>query len=314
VRKMMKKIFIAGLILCSFLVVSISPVIAIDETHNITDAKGDVADESGNVVSSSPDVIVDNIDIREMTYSREGKNVILTLKVYGNIEDKGNINDIESGEGIEYDIYLYTSNDSYTINYVNNNCKLLYESTGEEKNISDFSVVGSTLTVPFDLLSSDETYDSIYSMAFYYKISGTDYEYIYDAAPELTNLEVTINAPSTGKVDESIHFSGEANNGTSPYNWSWDFGDGGTAYTQNAIHTFNAAGTYEVILSVTDTNGDQGTASANVIVSESGTSDGGNNGGNTNSESSNSGLILFVVIIAIIIIVGIAIVVYVIRR
>lgn len=37
--------------------------------------------------------------------------------------------------------------------------------------------------------------------------------------------------------------------------WYWDFGDGGTANTQNPSHTYNAQGTYTVDLTVTDING-----------------------------------------------------------
>jgi Zn-dependent metalloprotease/PKD repeat protein len=39
-----------------------------------------------------------------------------------------------------------------------------------------------------------------------------------------------------------------AQNGATTYNW--DFGDGGTATTQNAVHTYGAAGTYNVCLTV----------------------------------------------------------------
>lgn len=37
--------------------------------------------------------------------------------------------------------------------------------------------------------------------------------------------------------------------------WNWDFGDGGTANTQNAVHNYNIAGNYDVKLIVTDING-----------------------------------------------------------
>ncbi|HMC99096.1 MAG TPA: PKD domain-containing protein, partial [Ferruginibacter sp.] len=37
--------------------------------------------------------------------------------------------------------------------------------------------------------------------------------------------------------------------------WQWDFGDGGNANTQNASHTYGAAGSYTVKLVVTDANG-----------------------------------------------------------
>ena len=37
--------------------------------------------------------------------------------------------------------------------------------------------------------------------------------------------------------------------------WSWDFGDGGKATRKNPSHTYSAPGTYDVTLTVKDTNG-----------------------------------------------------------
>jgi len=59
--------------------------------------------------------------------------------------------------------------------------------------------------------------------------------------------------------------SGSSGNGTyGPYHWS--FGDGGTASTASATHTFAAAGTYHVQFNVTDGLGFVGTASLTVDV------------------------------------------------
>jgi len=312
---MMKKIFIVGLIVCSFFIVSISPVIAITETHTITDIEGDVADEYGTNVSSSPTINIKNIDIREMTYSRQDKRITLTLTVYGNIQDTGNIDEVESFTGTNYVVYillLYTSNESYTIYYVNKECRIAYQDIID--NISDFSVAGSTLTVPFDLLSNNEIYDEIGATTEYYKESGDNYEDLSDTAPDLITLEVTADGPSEGKIGESIAFYGEAPGGTPEpeYAWLWDFDDGTTSTDQNPIHSYEETGTYEVTLSVTDANYNEGSSSLTITISNAEPSNGGDNGGE--QESSNSGLILFVVIIAIIAIAGIAVVVYIIRR
>ena len=48
--------------------------------------------------------------------------------------------------------------------------------------------------------------------------------------------------------------------------WSWTFGDGGTATTQNPSHTYGAAGTYTVQLTVTDDKGATGATSKSVTV------------------------------------------------
>jgi hypothetical protein len=314
---MMKKIFVIGLIVCSFFIVSISPVIAITDTHVITDIEGDVADEYGTNASSSPTINIKNIDIREMTYSRQDKRITLTLTVYGNIQDTGNIDEVESFTGTNYVVYillLYTSNESYTIYYVNKECRIAYQDIID--NISDFSVAGSTLTVPFDLLSNNEIYDEIGATTEYYKESGDNYEDLSDTAPDLITLEVTADGPSEGKIGESIAFYGEAPGGTPEpeYAWLWDFDDGNTSTDQNPIHSYEETGTYEVTLSVTDANYNEGSSSLTITISDAEPSNGGNNGGTEEGESSNSGLILFIVVIAVIFIAGIAVIVYIIRR
>ncbi|MDY0297793.1 MAG: S8 family serine peptidase [Acidobacteriota bacterium] len=52
--------------------------------------------------------------------------------------------------------------------------------------------------------------------------------------------------------------------------WAWDFGDGATSGAQNPEHTYAAAGTYAVSLTVTDNDGATDTVIHNVTV-ESGT-------------------------------------------
>ncbi len=52
--------------------------------------------------------------------------------------------------------------------------------------------------------------------------------------------------------------------------WSWDFGDGNTSTQQNPSHTYAAAGTYSVILTVTDNSGASDNVSKDVTVAETG--------------------------------------------
>ena len=52
------------------------------------------------------------------------------------------------------------------------------------------------------------------------------------------------------------------------FTYSWDFDDGSTSGAQNPIHTFTAAGLYEVLLTVTDANGNTATDRVNIMVEQ----------------------------------------------
>lgn len=52
--------------------------------------------------------------------------------------------------------------------------------------------------------------------------------------------------------------------------WSWDFGDGTTATTQNTSHAYAVSGTYVVTLTVMDNDGEEDSASQQVTVVDSG--------------------------------------------
>ena len=74
-------------------------------------------------------------------------------------------------------------------------------------------------------------------------------------------LFVEINADFTydgGCVDNDVLFEGinNCNNYSQAQylSWSWDFGDGGTANTQDPIHTYQHHGTYVVTLKINDNN------------------------------------------------------------
>ena len=70
----------------------------------------------------------------------------------------------------------------------------------------------------------------------------------------ITNLEVQFNDTSTD-TDGTITA------------WNWDFGGDGVSTIQNLTHTFSAAGTYNITLTVTDNEGAMGTVSQVVTVS-----------------------------------------------
>ncbi len=304
--KMIKKIVIIGLILTCLLLTSTFSVHAADEEKSFTDDPNDVLDIDGENITTKP-----NIDIVKINYVRENKEVTLTLEVEGDIQNRGDINDTDSENYVSYILSLSTTDHEYSIFYVNTNCELFIDL--EAPGSIDFEYSGSTITFVFDFnSSSSETYTGIY-IETTDSVSSTEYytDFFYDIPGE---LDVEITAPSTGKVGQNIEFSATVS-GEDSYEYEWDFdGDLETDSTaESPTHTYNEAGTYEVSLSVIDSDDKQGYASTTITISEDGTSNGGNNNGN-NQEDSNSAILLFAAIIAIIVIIGVIIVVLIIRR
>lgn len=72
--------------------------------------------------------------------------------------------------------------------------------------------------------------------------------------------------PTAGVAPLAVLFSSSAAGGRPPYAWSWSFGDGGSAATQNATHTYSTVGQYAVALTVRDAAGSALTRGLNVSV------------------------------------------------
>ncbi|RKR86272.1 glucose/arabinose dehydrogenase [Micromonospora pisi] len=86
-----------------------------------------------------------------------------------------------------------------------------------------------------------------------------------------TPPQVTASAtPTSGSAPLLVTFTGNATDaeGDNPLSYAWDFGDGGTANTANATHTYASAGTFTATLTVTDSRGARGTAT--VVVTATG--------------------------------------------
>lgn len=85
--------------------------------------------------------------------------------------------------------------------------------------------------------------------------------------------EVSSQPPQAGFDFEpqglSVNFtdtSSDANNDISQ--WSWDFGDGASSTDANPMHAYAQAGSYEVTLSVTDSEGNTDTSTQTIVVSD----------------------------------------------
>ncbi len=69
-------------------------------------------------------------------------------------------------------------------------------------------------------------------------------------------LAIKFNANKvSGEAEAEIKFTSEVIGGFAPYNYQWDFGDGKTSTEASPSHAYKAAGTYTVVLRVTDDKG-----------------------------------------------------------
>ena len=172
----MKKLLIIEIITCVLLIAPTVSVFA-GNTQSFPDEKNDVMDEWEQKQSHR----YDYIDITEITFSRNGQTVTLTLTVDDNIVNKGNFSILPYIYGYEstaesttyktdvaaYGIVLTTSNDSYSIIYVNNICNIPQTDCTYKK--IDLPTIGNTLTVSFDLIHNNETCKSIEATTTYTK-------------------------------------------------------------------------------------------------------------------------------------------------
>jgi PKD repeat protein len=76
-------------------------------------------------------------------------------------------------------------------------------------------------------------------------------------------------SPKAGKAPLSVHFAGGAidPSGLKSLQFSWDFGDGGTAAGPTADHVYMISGEYTARLTVTNTLGQSAEATTRIIVS-----------------------------------------------
>jgi PKD repeat protein len=297
--------------------------IAADEEKTIEDPQGDVI-VFNEMTSDLEDLTTTdekpNIDLKQVSYAKNTGNtkVTITIEVYGEIEDKGDLEseDFDSLNLISYSIILYTSqNGYYELNYINQTCQLL--SGDKTENITDFTVNGGILTINFDLLSADETYDEMIVNTVELDFSSLeDIGYYMDMAPD-EPMTVDAGGPYDGEVNEDIEFTGTIlYPGKEPYTYQWDFGDGETSTVEDPTHSYDSAGNYTIKFTVTDNEGKIAMQNTTITITKSDTPNGNGNGGNNNQngDGTDNGLILFIAVIAIIVIIGIVVIIFIIRR
>ncbi|MCL3861290.1 PKD domain-containing protein [Actinotalea sp. K2] len=88
--------------------------------------------------------------------------------------------------------------------------------------------------------------------------------------PPANQVPVAVFSSSVSDLAVSVDGSGSSDPDGTVAGYAWDFGDGATGEGVTASHTYGAAGTYTVTLTVTDNQGATGTVAAEVTVVEPG--------------------------------------------
>jgi PKD repeat protein len=111
------------------------------------------------------------------------------------------------------------------------------------------------------------------------------------AAFSFTNADLVVTFTNTSTDHESM---------ASALHYNWDFGDGMTSTDQNPVHTYAAAGSYDVTLEVVDPMSAANSLKQSLTVAVTSVdgpidagvtppTDGGNNGDATNADSGSTG-------------------------
>ncbi len=109
---------------------------------------------------------------------------------------------------------------------------------------------------------------SAYGCLGEYTIAGSLDEPPVEPPTQLPPVAVANATPATGQAPLSVQLSSALSSDPDGQivGWSWTFGDGTSSTAANPVHTFTAAGTYSVGLTVTDNTGLTGSASVTVTA------------------------------------------------
>ncbi len=144
---------------------------------------------------------------------------------------------------------------------------------------SDGSIVGWSWNFGDGATSTAQNPTHTYAAAGTYTVSLTVTD--DDGATDATSKSVTVSSSTTNNpptadftyatTDLTASFTDQSTDSDgSIVGWSWNFGDGATSTAQNPTHTYAAAGTYTVSLTVTDDDGATDATSEDITVSTGG--------------------------------------------
>jgi len=94
-------------------------------------------------------------------------------------------------------------------------------------------------------------------------------EFFGTSPPSTLSASFTYS-PSSPQTGQTVSFSGSASGGTSPYSYSWSFGDGSTRTGSSVTHAYASTGSFTVVLTVRDTGSPQQTTTSQQSITVSG--------------------------------------------
>ncbi|TMI13991.1 PKD domain-containing protein [Candidatus Bathyarchaeota archaeon] len=97
-------------------------------------------------------------------------------------------------------------------------------------------------------------------------LSATATHFVIVASAVTANFTSSPASPTTG---QTVTFTSTVSGGTTPYSYSWTFGDGGTSNVANPTHAYTTPGTFTVTLTVTDSSTPTQSATATHTVTVS---------------------------------------------
>ncbi|MBN1280958.1 MAG: DNRLRE domain-containing protein [Candidatus Thermoplasmatota archaeon] len=107
------------------------------------------------------------------------------------------------------------------------------------------------------------------------KFKATETQTVYSPYLELQYiipLTVTTTGPYEAYTNTEIRCAGVLlAGGTPPYQWYWEYGDDSNATEQNTTHTYTAASTYQITLTVHDGSGATATTTTQAVITENST-------------------------------------------
>ena len=105
-----------------------------------------------------------------------------------------------------------------------------------------------------------------YTDEVWYLVPGEDYPRLaWEGVPSVAPLVAAFSAtPTSGTAPLTVTFT-DASTGA-PTTWAWTFDDGATSTAQSPSHTYAAAGTYTVVLTVTNAGGSDTETKAGYIT------------------------------------------------